>query len=245
MAAEGPRILASHGFESFSPEHLVILGVFLLGAVVLGVLGRHWRGRESGNRFAVGYALLIPVFTVPFQILQLLPDDYDRGTSLPLQICDLSWMVAVHALATRRAWSVALLYFWGLTLTMQAVVTPSLGQTFPDPRYFMFWGMHLLTVWAAVYLVAFAGGPDWRGFRFTVAVTAFWAVLVMAFNGLADTNYGYLNGKPDSASLLDVLGPWPLYVVAEVAILIVVWAAMTRPWVESRTGGPVRDRPRS
>lgn len=234
MAADGRSILVSDRFESFSLEHQLILVVFAVGIAGFVLLGRRWRGQEAGHRFALAFAVAIPVFTVPFQVLQFLPDDYDVDTSLPLQICDLSWMVAVYALATRRRWSVALLYFWGLTLTVQAVVTPSLGQTFPDPRWFMFWGMHLLTVWAAVYLVAFAGGPDWRGFRLTVAVTAVWAALVMAFNGIADTNYGYLNGKPESASLLDFLGPWPLYVVLEVLILVGVWAAMTVPWVRAR-----------
>lgn len=234
MAADGRSILVSDRFEAFSLEHQLILVVFAVGIAGFVLLGRRWREQEAGHRFALGFAVAIPVFTVPFQVLQFLPDDYDIDTSLPLQICDLSWMVAVYALATRRRWSVALLYFWGLTLTVQAVVTPSLGQTFPDPRWFMFWGMHLLTVWAAVYLVAFAGGPDWRGFRLTVAVTAVWAALVMAFNGIADTNYGYLNGKPESASLLDFLGPWPLYVVLEVLILVGVWAAMTVPWVRAR-----------
>ncbi|MBO9523239.1 MAG: TIGR02206 family membrane protein [Nocardioidaceae bacterium] len=222
--------LASRGFQSFSAEHLVILAVFALGVVAFAVAGVRLRGTEAGTRFTRAFAVTIPVFTVPFQVLQLLPGDFGLGTSLPLQICDLSWMVAVYALWTRDRLAVALLYFWGLTLTVQAIVTPSLDQTFPDPRWFMFWGMHLLTVWASVHLVAAVGGPDWAGFRFTVAVTAVWAVLVMVFNALTDTNYGYLNRKPDTASLLDVLGPWPLYVAVEVVILVAVWALMTWPW---------------
>jgi hypothetical integral membrane protein (TIGR02206 family) len=226
--------LASRGFQSFSAEHLAILGLFVLGVVVFAVLGVRLRGTAAGVRFTRAYALAIPVFTVPFQVLQLLPGDFDLGTSLPFQICDLDWMVAVYALWTRRPRAVALLYFWGLTLSTQAIITPSLGQTFPDPRYFMFWGMHLLTVWAAVHLVAAVGGPGWDGYRFAVLVTAVWAALVMVFNALTDTNYGYLNRKPATASLLDVLGPWPLYVVIEVVIVLGAWALMTWPWTRAR-----------
>ena len=120
-------------------------------------------------------------------------------------------------------------------------MTPSLAETFPDPRYFGFWGMHFLTFWATIYLVCLAGGPSWRTYRFALVVTAAWAAGVMVFNGLADTNYGYLSEKPDSASLLDLLGPWPLYVVAEVAILAGLWALMTWPWV--RAGRTAPDRP--
>jgi hypothetical integral membrane protein (TIGR02206 family) len=238
MAAE---LLVVDGFEAFTPEHALLLLLLALGAVALGRLGLMQRRSADSVRFRRRFAVLIPVFTVPFQGLQLLPSDFDLGTSLPLQVCDLSWMVAVWALWTRDSRAVALLYFWGLTLDVQAAITPSLGQTFPDPRYFMFWGMHFLTFWATVYVVCLAGGPSWRGYRFAMACTALWAALVMGFNATSDTNYGYLARKPDTASLLDLLGPWPLYVAAEVAVLAAAWALMTWPWV--RAGRTADERP--
>jgi hypothetical integral membrane protein (TIGR02206 family) len=244
MAAE---LLVADGFEAFTPEHGLLLVLLLAGAVVLGWVGSHQHAGPDPLRFRRSFAVLIPVFTVPFQLLQLLPGDFTLGTSLPLQVCDLSWMVAVYALWTRTGLAVALLYFWGLTLTVQAAITPSLDQTFPDPRYFMFWGMHFLTIWAAVYLVCLVGGPSWRGYRFTFACTAVWAVMVLAFNEVTGTNYGYLSRKPETSSLLDVLGPWPLYVVAEVVILAGGWAVMTWPWVRAGRTAPERpsagDRP--
>lgn len=233
--------LAADGFRAFTPEHALILAVLVVGALALGLAGRRQRSRGDDGRFRRRFALLIPLFTVPFQVLQLLPGDFTLGTSLPLQVCDLSWIVAVWALWTRDGRAIALLYFWALVLDMQAAVTPSLGQTFPDPRYFMFWGMHFLTIWAAVYLVCLAGGPGWRGYRFALICTAVWAAVVVAFNAFTGTNYGYLARKPESASLLDVLGPWPAYVAVEVVILAAAWAAMTWPWVRAgrtSTDGP-------
>jgi len=227
-------VLVADGFQAYTPEHWLLLGMLVVGAVLLGRIGVRQRGSPDELRFRHAYAVLVPVFTVPFQLLQLLPGDFTLGTSLPLQVCDLSWIVAVYALWSRNDRAIALLYFWGLTLTVQAAVTPSLGQTFPDPRYFMFWGMHFLTIWAAVYLVCLAGGPSWRGYRFVLLCTAAWAALVMAFNALTGTNYGYLARKPDTASLLDLLGPWPAYIGAEVVILAVVWALMTWPWERMR-----------
>jgi len=232
MAVESA--LVSDGFEAFTPEHALLLVLLAAGAIALGMTGNRQRRRGDALRFRRRFAALIPVFTLPFQVLQLLPGDFTLGTSLPLQVCDLSWMVAVWALWTRDARAIALLYFWALVLDVQAAVTPSLGQTFPDPRYFMFWGMHFLTIWAAVYLVCLAGGPTWRDYRFTMACTAVWAATVMVFNAVTGTNYGYLSRKPETSSLLDLLGPWPAYVGAEVAILAGVWAAMTWPWVRAR-----------
>ena len=228
------RPLVADGFEAFTPEHAALLALLVVGAVVLGRVGVRHR-IPADHRFRRVFAIVIPVFTVPFQVLQLLPGDFDLGTSLPLQICDLSWMVAVWALWTVDSRAIALLYFWGLTLTVQAAITPSLDQTFPDPRYFMFWGMHFLTIWSAVYLVCLVGGPSWRGYRLTLGVTAVWAAVVLAFNSATDTNYGYLSRKPETSSLLDALGPWPTYVGVEVVILAAGWALMTWPWVASRS----------
>jgi hypothetical integral membrane protein (TIGR02206 family) len=237
-------LLVPDEFEAYTPEHALLLVLLVVGAVALGWVGVRQRESPDQLRFRRSFAVLIPVFTVPFQLLQLLPGDFTLGTSLPLQVCDLSWMVAVYALWTRNERAIALLYFWGLTLTVQAAVTPSLEQTFPDPRYFMFWGMHFLTIWAAVYLVCLAGGPSWRGYRFVLLCTAAWAAAVMAFNAATGTNYGYLARKPDTSSLLDLLGPWPAYVGAEVVILAAVWALMTWPWVRVSERPGAGGRPR-
>jgi hypothetical integral membrane protein (TIGR02206 family) len=222
-------------FEAFTAEHFALIAGFLAVCVAMAVLGRAHRGTSAEVRFRRGFALLIPCFTVPMQVIQLLPGDFDAGTSLPLQLCDLAWVAAIVALWTRHWAATALVYFWGLTLTLQGILTPSLVERFPDPRYFMFWGMHFLTVWAAVYLTfGLRVAVTWRSFRLAVACTAAWAVTVMVFNAAAGTNYGYLNRKPSVSSALDLFGPWPGYVLVEVAVVAAVWALMTWPWVRRR-----------
>ncbi|MFL6158170.1 MAG: TIGR02206 family membrane protein [Marmoricola sp.] len=219
--------LLSTRFHTFGAEHLILIAMFLLVLVALVVVGRT-RGDSVVLRRAL--AVVIPCFTVPMQVQQLLPSDFGLGTSLPLQYCDLAWGIAAYALWTRRPWAVALTYFWGLTLTTQGIITPSLEQQFPDPRFFMFFGMHFLTVWAAGYLVATGARPTWSSYRFAVLVTALWAGVVMTFNGVAGTNYGYLNAKPPGASALDLLPAWPTYVLIEVLLIAGVWALMTWPF---------------
>lgn len=95
-------------------------------------------------------------------------------------------------------------------------------------------------VWAAVYLVWALGlGPDWRRYRVALAVTATWALTVYALNVVAGTNYGYLNAKPIAASALDLLGPWPWYVLNEIVIVAALWALITWPW--ARRSRPAQD----
>lgn len=223
---------SSHRFALFTAEHAGLVLGFLVVAVALVLVARRHRGTPAEVRFRRGFALLIPLVLIPLQIPQFLPGDFTVGTSLPLQLCDLAWPAAVWALWTRAPFPTALVYFWGLTLTLQGILTPSLGETFPEPRYFMFWAMHFFVVWAAVYLTFGLGGPiTWRSFRMAVGATAVWAVTVLVVNDLAGTNFGYLNRKPAGGSVLDVLPGWPTYVVILVVVLVALWAAMTWPWV--------------
>lgn len=222
-------------FEAFGTSHLLMLAIFVVGIPLLVRHGRRVAGTPAEDRSRRVFAVAIVATAVPLQVLQLLPGDWDFATSLPLQLCDLAWMASAYALWTRRPWACALTYFWGLTLTSQALVTPGLVQDFPHPRFIGFWAMHLLVVWAAVHLTAgLRVRPTWRLYRSTVAVTLVWAVTVMAFNVAFGTNYGYLNGKPGTGSLLDLLGPWPWYVVTEITLVTGVWALITLPWTGVR-----------
>ncbi|MFC5729883.1 MULTISPECIES: TIGR02206 family membrane protein [Nocardioides] len=210
----------------YGVTHLVPLVIFAMGLVGAAVLGRRHRAVEGPTRFSRACAVLIPVVTVPFQVIDLV-FNFDIDVTLPLHLCDLAWPAAAWALWTHKPFPVALTFFWGLTLTIQGVLTPAVNEDLPHPRYFAFWALHLLIVWSAVYLViGLRKVPRWRDFAATVATTALWAVSAYVFNVVADTNYGYLLRKPRS-SILDLLGPWPWYVLQEIALIILVWAALT------------------
>ena len=222
-------------FTAFGASHQVALAVLVLGAVALVWVGRTLpRGR--GERVARAQTVAILAFTLPLQALYLTPGYWQLERSLPLQLCDLASLVAAYALWTRKPWAVGLTYYWGLTLTTQAALTPDLAADFPHPVFLLFWGMHLMVVWAAVYLTWGMGlTPDWRTYRTSLLLTAGWAATVFGFNLVAGTNYGYLNAKPATASILDLLGEWPWYVLAEIGIVAAVWALVTWPWVAGRT----------
>lgn len=210
----------------YGTSHLIPLALFVVGAMAAVLIGRRQTDRDGPSGFSRTCAVLIPCATVPFQVIDLV-SNFDIDTTLPLHLCDLAWIAATWALWTHRPFPVALTFFWGLTLTIQGVVTPSLNEDFPHPRYFAFWALHLLVVWAALYLViGLRKAPRWRDFRAAVVTTLAWAVTTYAFNVMADTNYGYLLRKPRS-SVLDLLGPWPWYVAEEIAIVFVAWALLT------------------
>lgn len=234
-------VLEASGFTTYGTSHLVAIAVLVVGAALLVAVGRGRRVSDPDDRFGTVLAAAILLVTVPLQIVYFTPEYWSLSRTLPVQLCDLASLTAAYALWTHRWWATALTYYWGLTLTPQAIATPDLAATFPEPVFLLYWAMHIGTVWAAVYLTWGRGvTPDWGGYRLAVAVTAVWAVGVFVLNVLLDTNYGYLNDKPGSASILDLLGPWPWYLAAETVLVASVWVLATWPWaaLAARSGAP-------
>lgn len=226
-------LAASDRFQAFSGEHWLLLAIFAVGVVLVPVWGRSHRGTPHELPARRGYALVLTLAVVTMQTYyQFEPGGFDLGSSLPLELCDLAEYAAIVALWTRSPRATAFTYYVALTLSIQAIVTPSLGQSFPSPRFFGFWTLHFLVVWAAAYLTWGLGfRPTWRLYGFTCLATLVWAVVAYPLNEVLGTNYGYLNRKPGSASLLDLLGPWPWYLLAAAAIIVTGWALLlTVPW---------------
>jgi hypothetical integral membrane protein (TIGR02206 family) len=218
-------------FVLFGTAHLVTLALCCAATVALAWWGRRLRGLRAQILLSRTMAVLILITQAGMQTESMLPHNWDLRTSLPLQLCDVAWMIAVYALWTHRSWAFGLVYYWGLTLTFLAMLTPELAMGFPHFNFLMFYSAHGVVVVAAAYLAWGVGlRPTWRLYWMTLAGTAAYAVVMYLFNRLAGTNYMFLNGKPEAATLLDHLGPYPVYLLVAVALAFVVWAAMTWPW---------------
>jgi hypothetical integral membrane protein (TIGR02206 family) len=234
---------AERTFQPYGPSHWALIALIVAGSLALALLGHRYRDAEATTKFARVFAVAILAFQVPLLIYKLLPVRWDLYNSLPFHLCDLAWMAAAYALWTRQWWAYALIYYWGLTLTPQAMITPALdAPDFPHIDFIEFWGQHLMVVWAAVYLTWGIGmRPDWRGYRTSAVITLVWGVLMLAFNEWAGTNYGFLNSKPTNPSLLDLMGGWPWYLGVEVIVGLTGWALVTWPWTRVRRAEPVAD----
>jgi uncharacterized membrane protein YwaF len=102
MSSPRPAFLADDGFQSFTPAHFLLIGLFCVGAIAVVLWGRSHRDTADEVRYRRAFAIAIPLFAVPMQIYQFTPGDWDLGTSLPIQLCDLSWMTATWALWNRH-----------------------------------------------------------------------------------------------------------------------------------------------
>jgi hypothetical integral membrane protein (TIGR02206 family) len=226
-------ISAQREFSVYGPSHWAVLTVFAIGSAALVWIG-HRQSESQARLLGRILGALTAVVYGPGLVYSVLPPTI--ADSVPLRLTDLATATAAYALWSQRHWAFALTYYWGLVLSTQALISPVLyAPDFPSYEFLWFWAIHLLVVWAAIYLTWGRGmRPRWRSYRIAVITTLVWAAVTLTFNTIAGTNYGFLNRKPDTPTLLDVLGPWPVYLVTGGTLIVIIWALMTWPWERKR-----------
>ena len=208
-------------------------------AVVLCVACRRSPGpwvRGAGRALA----LVLAADAVVFLVRQVVGGGWSVRNSLPLALCDVALVVAAVA-CLFPSWSlgVELTYFWGLSGTLQAVLTPDLHVGFPSLEFVLFVVGHLGIVLAALYLVAGLRIVPRPGAALHVfAITVAYAAVIGAFNWLTGSNYMYLAAPPENPSLLSLLGPWPWYLLNATGVAIVLFAVLDAPFQYTRRRVP-------
>jgi hypothetical integral membrane protein (TIGR02206 family) len=162
------------------------------------------------------------------QLLYAARHEWTVQVNLPLQLSDAVTLTSVAALwHPESAVLVELVYFWALSASVQAVVTPDLTQSFPDPLFFTYFATHSGAIAAACLLVFGAGHAPRRDAVWRVsAITAAFAGVAAIATVLTGGNYMFLRRKPAGGSLLDVMGPWPVYIVVGAAAGLVIFVAL-------------------
>jgi hypothetical integral membrane protein (TIGR02206 family) len=217
-------------FVLFGPAHLSVLA-----GVVLALIFLHFRAHRLARRGAARPWDQDKVFAVILWLgwpLELLLSLFSLGftweTFLPCHLCDVAAIIAGTALWTRKQWLADCAYFWGLSGTLNGLLTPDLPFGFPHPGFWQFFWLHGSVVAAAVYLAGGAGlTPSFRGAVRAFLLIQLYLVLAAGVNVLTGENFGFLCRKPPTASLLDVLGPWPWYIVSLQAVAIVFFLVLT------------------
>ena len=184
-----------------------------------------WFARALGT-VLVGWFLAYPVVV-------LTQGSYELDFDLPLHLTDAVTVVAAVALWTRRPLAFELTWFWGLTASLLAILTPDLGadDRFPSFFYWHYFVTHGGVVVAAVFLgvgLGLSARPGAVGRIFLA--TLGWAGVAALGNLLTGGNYMFLREKPDAATLLDYMGPWPWYIGTAGLLALALFALLDLPF---------------
>lgn len=166
---------------------------------------------------AIGVSLTV----IGFHLHKLILGDYNIQKDLPLYLCSLLAILIPVFTFYRKFWMYEILVFWIIAGTLQAVMTPDIATGFPTFDYIRYWVVHLgLLVVISYATFVFKMMPNFRSLFKSFFVLQLYFLIIMLVNYLLNANYFYLNEKPQSASLLDYFGEWPMYIIVVQLILI-------------------------
>jgi len=225
-------------------EHLVAVAV-IAGSTALLVAAVRVRPGRWTTFASRALAVLLIGAEVAWWIY-LVATHADRAEllyALPFQLCDAAIFVSAFALWFRWQLLVEVTYFWGLAGTIQAIFTPDLPQHFPSFPFIQYYVAHGGVVAAALLLVVGLGQwPRRRAFLWVIAITIAYTAFVGFLDAVTGADYMYLRAKPASATLLDVMGPWPWYIAWAALIALALFLILEAPFVllrRSRSGSKV------
>ena len=152
-------------------------------------------------------------------------------TLLPMDLCSWASIAAIVTLIRPNQRGFELAYFWAMTGTLQALVTPELFYDFPDLRFIVFFAFHGGAIASVLFLVLGVGMRPWPASILRVfAASLIYLAVALATNRIFRTNFGYLSAKPAKPSLLDLMGPWPVYIVEVVGLAVMLVLILYSPF---------------
>lgn len=242
-------LLPNKNFCANTYEHW--LAVFFVG-LLCGVLTYRARKLPEDGKHKITqiFAWLLVINVLIWQVVKvyvsLLPSNdpafvpFNWGEDLPLNPCNWLAFVALAYSYTRKVWMWHVLYFFVWVFTFNAVITPALNEGFPHYNYCKFWISHTGLVMFVIHLLVL-GMPRimFKDLLKSYGYLQIFTLIAISVNYLVvstgrEANYFFLMHKPETASILDILGPWPWYIIQGDVIAFglfgVAWSVVYGRW---------------
>jgi hypothetical integral membrane protein (TIGR02206 family) len=214
---------------TFGPLHISLLLAIVAIALTLVGLCRHGYLRPASVCAAFGSTLALN--EIVWWIWRYSREGIHTD-NLPLQLCDAAVWFAVVACLTRARPIAEFTWFAGIAGAGMAILTPDLAAPWPQWPAIYFFLSHAGVVISAA-LIAFSGVMHfrprsvWRAYRILLG----WALVAGCIDFFFGANYMYLRMKPKSASALDLMPPWPWYILVAA---IIGWIFFWLLWLPVR-----------
>ncbi|HUG34543.1 MAG TPA: TIGR02206 family membrane protein [Anaerolineales bacterium] len=217
-------------FEFLGTTHLAALGALVL----LNLYLFRFRHLDEKHRGPIRWTLALILWGNEFawHYWRYSVGTWTIQTMLPLHLCSLLVWAGGLMLVTKNYSIYEFMYLAGIGGAIQALVTPDLGiYGFPHFRFFQTFISHGLIITSAIYMTVV---ERYRPTRKSLLRIAIWlniyAVIVFFINTAIGSNYLMINEKPATASLLDLLPDWPVYILYMEVLGVVIFLLLYLPF---------------
>lgn len=218
-------------FELFGAAHIAMLIVLALVGITLIYAGKRVDERTD-RAIRYGMAIVILLNELAWHLWHWYIGAWTVQELLPLHLCSVLVFVSAYMLFTKNYAVYEFVYFMGLAGATQALITPDAGPYgFPHFRFFQLFVSHGIIAIAALYMtLVHQFRPTWQSIKRVIIGMNIYMVFVGIINWLLGSNYMFIARKPYTPSLIDVLGPWPWYIISLEVIAVILCTLIYLPF---------------
>ena len=228
-------------FELFGTGHLAYLAI-LAAIIVYLIWGWKDPDEDSKRRARLLIATVMLINEIAWHTWNIAHGVWSIRENLPLHLCGFSIWTTIYMLFARDYRIYEFLFFIGLAGASQAVITPNAGEYgLPHFRALQTLISHGMLVVAMVFIAAIEGHrPTWASIWKTMLALNVYMFLLFGVNSVLGSNYLFIMRKPDTASLFDLMGPWPWYLVVAEFLAVTIFIVLYLPFALSDRRAAVR-----
>jgi hypothetical integral membrane protein (TIGR02206 family) len=218
-------------FNLFESAHLIILLVI----AIVNVWLLRFRDAPEPTRKAIRWTMAIVLWVneAAWHVWNLYLGTWTIQTMLPLHMCSVLIWLSGFMLIFKNYPIYEFVYFLGIGGGLQALLTPDVGiYNFPHFRFLQAFIGHGLLVTSGIYMTTVEGlRPTWKSVLRVIAIANIYMVIIFFVNSGIGSNYLMINGKPSVKSIIDLMPPWPYYILYLEAIGILTCLLLYLPFV--------------
>ena len=219
-------------FVWFGSAHLTALGI--VGLIVCSLfLIRRSENIKLRKMIRYGLAGTLIINQLARHIWINYYDEWSIQWNLPLHMCSLFVWLSAYMLISKSYLIFELAYFMGIGGALQALLTPDVS-TYGFQHFYLnqFFVAHGSIIIASAYMAIVEGyTPTWASIRKVFIWLNIYMVPVTVINLVIDSNYLYTLHKPHVPTLLDYLGPWPLYILSAEGVALIMFLLLYLPYM--------------
>jgi len=217
-------------FILFGWAHLAFIACVLAGNLLLPKL----RGKSDifKRNFRIVYVTISILVELSWHTWKASIGEWTAQEMLPLHVCSVFVVLNAIMMLARNYRIYEISYFLAIGGAMQAMLTPDAGIY--GMGHFRAWQTliaHAMIMTGPIYMTVVEGfRPTWKSLGRVFIFANLYMLVITPFNLLIGSNYMFTIHKPVTASLMDMLHPWPWYLLELELIALVICVVLYLPF---------------
>ena len=226
--------MPSQPFVIFGNAHLITLFIIIAIAIVFPLIVKT---RPVSQIILITKIMGVSLISLEFikPLIWHYSMDFPWIELVPIHMCNLSTLFIGIFLITKKRLFFEVAFFWGIGGGINALITPDIPNSFPDPQYILFFFGHGLLIIAIAYAcISLANRPTLNSVKNGIYFSLITLPVIYFINKILGppANYWYLGSKPVGDSILNLFPAPPLHIPVLIIIGVILFFLIYSPyWV--------------